>query len=300
MQQLAESCITSTWNLDKPLVSICCITYKQVDYIEQTLNAILAQKTTFPFEIIVSDDCSNDGTDEVLARFKLAYPNIIKDISSSNNIGGSRNLWKVLNAAKGKYIACCEGDDYWQDDSKLQFQIDFLDANPDYALHVFDCFEEVNGQVDHTSSKLKRLGIRSGDYSQEDLKHEFCMILLTACFRNIGEFDYPNYFDKSISGDTLLNLILSKHGKARVDMSRKVAVYRIFDGGIWSKMPQDKKYYESMHTNLVHSMYLFNDSQVKWSEYKLHSILFNTLKRVGVFSFARYAILRVVKRTMNK
>lgn len=300
MTLLTENEITSGWDSEKPLVSICCITYKQVEYIEQTLNSLLAQKTTFPFEVIVSDDCSHDGSEQVLARYAENYPAIVKVISSPHNLGGNRNLWKTLNAAKGKYIACCEGDDYWCDVNKLQRQVDFLDANPDYSVHIYDCYEELNAKVTEVSSKLTRLGIRTGDYTSADLKQEFCMILVTACFKNIGEFEYPRYFDKSISGDTLLNLMLSDYGKAHVDSSRKVAVYRIFDGGIWSKMSQDKKYYESMHTNLVHSLYLFNNSQKECSDVKLCSILFNTLKRVGIFCFVKYATLRVLKRLINK
>tara|TARA_Y100000588_G_C14094724_1_gene856074 strand:+ start:100 stop:999 length:900 start_codon:yes stop_codon:yes gene_type:complete len=299
MTLLTEDEITSGWDSEKPLVSICCITYKQVEYIEQTLNSLLAQKTTFPFEVIVSDDCSHDGSEQVLAHYAENYPAIVKVISSTHNLGGNSNLWKTLNAAKGKYIACCEGDDYWCDVNKLQRQVDFLDANPDYSVHIYDCYEEVNAKVSEASSKLTRLGIRTGDYTSADLKQEFCMILVTACFKNIGEFEYPRYFDKSISGDTLLNLMLSDYGKAHVDSSRKVAVYRIFDGGVWSKLSQENKFYESMHTCLVHARYFSEISEIKMSNFKMNYILFSIIRNVNFFSFANYTFKRLMKKILK-
>ncbi len=112
-----------------PLVSICCITYNHEPYIKDTLNGFLSQKTTFPFEIVISDDCSKDNTHKIITNYIRKYPDLFRDVSPSRNMGSFANFTYVQEQAKGKYIAFCEGDDYWTDPLKLQKQIDILEAN---------------------------------------------------------------------------------------------------------------------------------------------------------------------------
>nr|AXL04961.1 putative glycosyltransferase [Aeromonas hydrophila] len=117
----------ASWRVDEPIrVSVCCITYKQEQYIVQAVDSFLMQKTTFPFEIIIGEDCGGDGTLTILAEYQKRYPNLIKVITSENNVGANANILRVFNAAKGDYIAICEGDDYWVDEVKLQKQYDNL------------------------------------------------------------------------------------------------------------------------------------------------------------------------------
>lgn len=112
-----------------PLVSICCISYNHEPYIKDALNGFLSQKTTFPFEIVISDDCSKDNTHKIIKDYADKHPDIFRNVSSSHNIGSSKNFIYVQECAKGKYIALCEGDDYWTDPLKLQKQIDILEAD---------------------------------------------------------------------------------------------------------------------------------------------------------------------------
>ena len=127
-------------NDEKPLVSICCITYNQEKYIAQCLDGFLMQKTTFPFEIVISNDCSTDNTKKIIDSYLSKYPAIFKDVSPQQNIGMNKNFHHVLEKASGKYIAYCEGDDYWIDENKLQMQVDFLENNPEYGM----CFTNFN------------------------------------------------------------------------------------------------------------------------------------------------------------
>lgn len=115
-------------------VSIAIITYNQEQYVQEMLDNIVSQVTDFKFEAIVSDDCSTDKTPEIIKKYANKYPDIIKPIFREKNIGVIRNYLDALNLCNAEFVAICEGDDYWCNKNKLQKQVDFMDANPDYAL----------------------------------------------------------------------------------------------------------------------------------------------------------------------
>ncbi len=115
-----------------PLVSIVCITYNQCKYIRDALDGFLLQKTDFEIEIIVHDDASSDGTSDILREYQDEYPELFKLIIQEENQYrkiGFGFVFDVFRQARGKYIAICEGDDYWTDPAKLQKQIDALESN---------------------------------------------------------------------------------------------------------------------------------------------------------------------------
>jgi glycosyltransferase involved in cell wall biosynthesis len=122
------------FKMTAPLVSIKMITYNHAPYIAQAIEGVLQQKTTFPFELVIGEDCSTDGTREIVFEYQKKYPNIIRVITSEKNVGMKRNGLRVLKACHGKYIAFCEGDDYWQHPLKLQKQADYLENHPEYGL----------------------------------------------------------------------------------------------------------------------------------------------------------------------
>jgi glycosyltransferase involved in cell wall biosynthesis len=132
------------------LLSVCYITYNHKQYISQAIAGFVMQKTNFPFEIIISDDCSNDGTQTIIKRYEQKYPKLIHGIYQKKNVGVLRNVAEfTLPKCKGKYLALCEGDDFWTDPFKLQKQVDFLESNPDYGM--------VHSDVNHYYEKEKRL-----------------------------------------------------------------------------------------------------------------------------------------------
>jgi glycosyltransferase involved in cell wall biosynthesis len=123
--------------MPKPLVSISCITYNHAKYIRDALKGFLIQKTTFPIEILIHDDASTDGTTEIIKEYEKKYPDIIKPMyETENQWNKGKKGSAVFNfpRAEGKYIALCEGDDYWTDPYKLQKQVDFLEANEESGM----------------------------------------------------------------------------------------------------------------------------------------------------------------------
>jgi glycosyltransferase involved in cell wall biosynthesis len=121
------------------IVSVITITYNHESFITQTIDGILKQKTTFRIEYIIADDCSTDNTCGIINNYVVKYPELIRFISSKNNIGAVDNEQRALEAAKGKYIAICEGDDYWTEPLKLQKQIEFLENHPEYSICFHRC-----------------------------------------------------------------------------------------------------------------------------------------------------------------
>src|SRR5690554_4131282 len=128
--------------MNNPLVSISCITYNHAPYIRQCLEGFLMQQCDFEYEILIHDDASTDGTSDIIREYQEKYPNIIKPIIQTENqwSQGVRGIMARFNfpRAKGKYIALCEGDDYWTDPLKLQKQVDFLEENENYSF----CFHD--------------------------------------------------------------------------------------------------------------------------------------------------------------
>lgn len=119
----------------EPLVSVFCATYNHEKYIRQCLEGFVMQQTSFQFEIIVQDDASTDGTSKIVREFAKKYSFIIPRIHEVNIYSQGKNINEYFyNNAKGKYIAWCEGDDYWTDPYKLQKQVDFLKANPEHGM----------------------------------------------------------------------------------------------------------------------------------------------------------------------
>ncbi len=126
------------WNfMDEIMISVICLCYNHEPYIKDALDGFLKQKTTFPFEVLVHDDASTDKSAEIIREYEAKYPDIIKPIYQTENQhskGLKITQTFVLPKVRGKYIAFCEGDDFWTDENKLQKQVDFLEANPEYTV----------------------------------------------------------------------------------------------------------------------------------------------------------------------
>ncbi|KEF38878.1 glycosyl transferase [Schinkia azotoformans MEV2011] len=133
------------------LVSISCLTYNHEKYLRQALDSMLMQKTNFPFEIIVHDDVSTDNTVEIIKEYARKYPNIVKPIIQMENQYSKKvsiTHQYILPKARGKYIAYCEGDDYWTEPNKLQKQVDFLEGHPEFIATTHECWEvDENGKM---------------------------------------------------------------------------------------------------------------------------------------------------------
>lgn len=156
-----------------PLVSISCITYNHAPYIREALEGFVSQQTDFPFEVLIHDDCSTDGTTEIIREYEAKYPEIIKPMYETENqyslgkpIG--TQVWN-LPRAQGKYIALCEGDDYWTDPLKLQKQVDFLESHPDFGMCYTD-FDVRNEAAGRYTKAVFSSGVRGfkSEYSSAE------------------------------------------------------------------------------------------------------------------------------------
>lgn len=241
----SESEISASWlgNPDEPLVSIICHTYNHEGFIEKALNGFLMQHTDFPFEIIVHDDASMDGTADVLRAYQSRFPNIIRLIlQSENQFGkGVRPPNFTFPLAKGKYIALCEGDDYWIDRNKISKQAKFLEANPDYGLAYTDSlsFSE-DGFLGRDFGGARR------DLSKEELQKAPSIFTLTSMFRNA--LDVPVETNCVFYGDLFLWSRLGKFGRGKYMPDVLPSFYRVHAGGINSLIPLEQQYDRRLQT----------------------------------------------------
>jgi len=126
--------------MTEPLVSVHMLTYNQAPYIGQAIGGVLQQKRNFPFELVIGEDCSTDGTREIVLEYQKKYPDIIRVIKSDKNVGGTKNNYRTMKACRGKYIAFCEGDDYWHNPNKLQKQVDYMESHLECGM-VYSSFD---------------------------------------------------------------------------------------------------------------------------------------------------------------
>lgn len=194
---------------DCPLVSIQCLVYNHEPYLRQCLDGFVMQKTDFPFEAIVHDDCSTDGSASIIKEYADKYPTIIKPIFEKENqyskigFSGINNI--MLNQSKGMYIASCEGDDYWTDPYKLQKQVNCLENNPDCLL-VYTGFDTVdaNGQIiNRPYFDIIKRHSRSGDIFFMQIVRNHVMTVSVCYKKNLIESELysnsPFGYDYSLS-----------------------------------------------------------------------------------------------------
>lgn len=222
--------------MNQPLLSVCIITYNHAKYIDQALTSVLNQKADFEWEIIIADDCSTDGTPDIITEFARKYPNKIKPILRHKNVGAVKNFYELILIPKTKYIAFLEGDDFWTDDNKLQSQVDFLENNPEYQL----CFHNALITYDSTSEEIhsqfstgdKKWNNSKKIYTLEDIIEIFTLPFLTIVYRNnISYLPIENY--RGVNCDSILSAILLSKGKAYFS-DENMATYRIHQNGTWA------------------------------------------------------------------
>lgn len=212
-----------------PLVSVVMITYGHEDYIEESINGILAQVFDAEIELIISDDCSPDNTENVVKNIIANHPNghWIKYIKHTENKGAIPNFVWAISQAKGKYIALCEGDDYWIDPLKLKKQVDFLENNPEYSLTFHKIKELTTREEKFTFTNPDE----EKTYTISDLSKENFIITVSVVFKNNME-TIPDWLQYSPIGDYPLHLLNASYGLIKY-FPDEMAVYRV-GSGMWS------------------------------------------------------------------
>ena len=212
-------------------VSISCITYNHEPYIRKALDGFLMQKTTFQIEILIHDDASTDGTEEIIREYESKYPDIIKPIYEKENqwVKGRRGS-KEFNypRAQGKYIAICEGDDYWIDPYKLQKQVDFLEENPNCGLMYTDYDKLNEGNKVIENNKFKDNKLIKNTFDDFLINRWFiapCTWVLRASILEL--LDKP-LAENNVVGDFPLLLGFSKYSEIAY-LNESTAVYRVLE-----------------------------------------------------------------------
>ena len=273
---------------DNIKVSICCITFNQEEYIRDALDSFLSQKTNFRYEILVHDDASTDNTVNILKEYKEKYPDLIKLILQDENqySKGEKILPKLINIAYGKYIAICEGDDYWTDKNKLQMQVDYMEKNKECTL----CFHS-HDEVDKNKNKIQTV--------KRYIENTICtssIILGGGGFCATASLmiptkimkDLPEYYYNCSVGDYPIQLYAMSKGYAYY-INKSMSAYRINSNGSWTSTFKtgDKEYTKFKYTNLCEDIMNLLKSFDKNTNYKYSDIV---NKQITTYKIEKYLV----------
>ena len=215
--------------MEKVTVSIVCDVYNHEPYLRQCLDGFVMQKTDFPFEILIHDDASTDKSADIIREYASKYPDLFKPIyQSENQYSKGVGIWKdiQLPRANGKYIAFCEGDDYWTDPYKLQKQVDFMDTHSDYVA----CFHNAYVQSGKHRGLFNSLIENHYPAMEDIITRRWFIATASLLYRNI-HIEFPEWQKNVISRDYLLELLLAREGKFYY-MDDVMSVYRKEGQGI--------------------------------------------------------------------
>tara|TARA_R110000850_G_scaffold25797_1_gene74162 strand:- start:15993 stop:16949 length:957 start_codon:yes stop_codon:yes gene_type:complete len=224
-------------SFENPLVSVCIVTYQHANYIRECLNGILMQQTTFPFEILLGDDASTDGTRETCIEYAQKHPTKIRlflhhrenNIAINGSPTGRFNFLYNLYNASGKYIALCEGDDYWTDPLKLQKQVDFLEDNDEYNI----CFHKVKLYYNQNNIFTKDTITREVNETTDVIELSKGNFIHTPSIVFRNNYELSKWLVKCPTVDWALYMTIVNSNKIK-KINEIMAIYRINDKGIWS------------------------------------------------------------------
>lgn len=222
---------------DDILVAIRCTVYNHEPYLRDCLNGFIMQKTNFRFVAIVHDDCSIDGSAAIIREYAEKHPDIIKPIYETENQFSKRDgslqriMSKSIEETGAKYVAMCEGDDYWTDPNKLQKQVDFLEAHPDYSI----CFSHVKCLQVSTGQLVDEMIVREmqGESTIVDLANGNYIHTPAVLFRYSSEVERKiSALGYCMPSDYVFWMLYAENGKIW-KMEDSMAVYRV-GSGMWS------------------------------------------------------------------
>lgn len=287
---------------DKPIISVCMLAYNHELYISKAIESILIQKTNFPFELIIGEDNSTDNTASIIKQYTENNPDIIKPRFNITNLGMSANFHKTLSECQGEFIAFLEGDDYWTDENKLQYQYDFLIKNPDVSMvsHRHRIYIENEDRfIDDTIEQLFQNNTVEGIYFDYDFTNRFWVTQpLTLMYRR-DCLDLQLLSKHKHLRDIHLNFYLLKKGRGYC-FNRVSGVFRRHIGGINSTR-SDLYKAEVSYAILKEFNNLQNDDSIKkLYSYSIDNLIKENLKKSKRFFFKlQFYKLLHSKQTIN-
>ncbi|WDV07466.1 glycosyltransferase family 2 protein [Lysinibacillus irui] len=260
------------------LVSIICITYNHELYIAKAIDGFLTQETNFEFEIIIGEDASTDYTRMIINKYKKLYPDKIKIITSKSNVGIQKNYMRSIKAATGKYLAFCEGDDYWIDPLKLQKQVDFLEKNRDYVFCGHNVYiKDVLTDKFLEAGYEKIVSSKEGSVVKDELLTGVPFQTASYMIRNdvLMNVEFESFFMEFNIADYPLGLYLLNKGNI-YRFSEQMSVYNVNVKGSWTdvnthKISKIEKLYVD-EINLIKKYHYYFPLEKKFVDSRLHYI----------------------------
>lgn len=232
--------------MNTPVVSVVMITYGHASFIEEAINGVLMQECNFDYELIISNDCSPDNTNELVEKLLESHPkkHLVRYFNHNVNKGMMLNFtWAVEQASNSKYIALCEGDDFWTDSKKLQKQVRFLDENTNYNLAFHNTLIlKPDGNLKKCNDWTIEKTFEFKDFTSSNFANTTSLLYRN----NISPF--PEWFYNLAAGDWAIILLNAEKGKIYY-MPETMATYRLHEGGVWSSTT-----YEEMLTKGIELM----------------------------------------------
>lgn len=288
----------------KPLVATRTLAYNHEKYIRECLDGILMQETTFPVRIVIFEDCSKDSTANIIKEYQSKYPKLIIAFCQKENTYQKEIRAAALKpyndaCSDAKYLAFCEGDDYWVDPRKLQKQVDYLDAHPE-AFITYHSSTAVNHDATKILHKNTVWWKHQKNYTAEQLmKGEGFLPTLTWVYRNI---DFPVIKNSalSINGDRMLLVSIGvAGGEGHYVPNIKNAVYRKHDGGVWSQIGKDAQVIEQINTRVILARHFLINGNVELANYHMKKGFYYLVMGQSILSLFG-ALVSAVKQKAEK
>ena len=250
------------------MVDVLMPVYNHGRFLKQAIESVVNQKTNFKFRLIIGEDVSTDNSRQIIEGYSSRYPDIILPIYNKINLGGNRNALNLYSVATAKYLAFCEGDDFWTDNNKLQIQVNCLEQNEDCSV-CFTNIDVMNDQGDKFYVPEAFLNFTRDFYTIEDIishpmDKPLALPTMTMVFRNNLPSIFPDFYSTAIQADTALTLLLGMEGKF-IFIPVKTAVYRQHSGGVTKSKEFQFKFERSMFDLM--------DSFNEYSNHKYHNAI---------------------------
>lgn len=230
-----------------PVVSVVMIAYNKADYISDAIKGVVCQRTPFPIELIVMDDCSTDATGQIAKQWQNRYPEIVRYFRNPSNLGLQRNYIEGFRHVRGKYLAICDADDYWFYRGKLRKMVGYMDAHSDCTV----AFHRVVNYYESTGEKTFSNGSTPADCDVRLLSTSNFITNLSVLYRadavDLGNL--PEWILEDRAPDYALHMLFASRGTIHF-FRRPMGVYRKAAGSAWSLNDQFTRYRMSLKVRL--------------------------------------------------